>query len=419
METVELKPASFTVSVPKIIENNCKVNDSKVNVKVTRSPDPSPLTKSEPAEVAYEGEDEHEENSSVKRNIFDFDLPFHEGFSSSERRMALDEPDLNEMKSSEIDLIQSGHVSDPGFGKAEIWASPMLKRSCSNLETRQVLRKIADHLPPSKSQSFEELQGLAPMEDMNHGSPASVLSHFSADKVMLKKHSSSQILPSRSRRLWWKLFLWSHRNLHQQRRIKPVNSPLAVMNQQGGYSSDTIEPSRSFKFKMTESSLSRSSAAAALKGKMVIDNVGLRSGSGLWPHNQWVAFAAESSSSNSPLISRVDEWVNDLSFSPESPYGDDHGVNSDEGGVITFPPSPKTARSPSNKSNWARHFDPKLPEEVLHANSIVQSLNSSSTVAHICGIGLKVMPSISHFSSLKSVNLSSNSIGTFLLKKTW
>lgn len=34
----------------------------------------------------------------------------------------------------------------------------------------------------------------------------------SADKVMLKKHSSSQVLSSRSRKLWWKLFLWSHRS---------------------------------------------------------------------------------------------------------------------------------------------------------------------------------------------------------------
>nr|DAD29961.1 TPA_asm: hypothetical protein HUJ06_031429 [Nelumbo nucifera] len=37
---------------------------------------------------------------------------------------------------------------------------------------------------------------------------------------MLKKHSSSQVLSSRSRRLWWKLFLWSHRNLHKPSNVK-------------------------------------------------------------------------------------------------------------------------------------------------------------------------------------------------------
>nr|DAD37656.1 TPA_asm: hypothetical protein HUJ06_008297 [Nelumbo nucifera] len=54
----------------------------------------------------------------------------------------------------------------------------------------------------------------------------------SANRVMLKKHSSSQVLSSRSRRLWWKLFLWSHRNLH-----KPSNVKLKLkLNLPGGCS---------------------------------------------------------------------------------------------------------------------------------------------------------------------------------------
>jgi hypothetical protein len=36
----------------------------------------------------------------------------------------------------------------------------------------------------------------------------------SADHVMLKKWSSSQVLPPCSRKIWWCLFLWGHRNLH-------------------------------------------------------------------------------------------------------------------------------------------------------------------------------------------------------------
>jgi hypothetical protein len=50
-------------------------------------------------------------------------------------------------------------------------------------------------------------------------------------------------------------------------------------------------------------------------------------------------------------------------------------------------------------------------DEVVQANTIVQSLNAFSSVAHISGMGLKVVPMIAPFSSLRAVNLSSNFIG--------
>ncbi|XWS14984.1 hypothetical protein CRYUN_Cryun35bG0055500 [Craigia yunnanensis] len=303
-------------------------------------------------------------------------------------------------------MIQSGHISDPGIGRAEFWASPKLKRFCSNLETRDVLRKVVDQLPPSKSQSFEELQDLSARvrDDFNPGSPVSIMTRCSADRVMLKKHSSSQVLPSRSRRLWWILFLWSHRNFHKHWTTKPRPLPVtATLNQHGGYSSDTIKPHRAMK-------LSKMESPGLFSGELKKDFTGNCDDnqswngfhnrvSGLWPQNQWVAFPSPSSS-----FTRVDEWVRDLETQIAPPADDVNGEES-----ITFPPSPDTGKSQARSmAHLTRRSEINLSEEILHANSVIQTLNSSSTVAHISGIGLKAIPVISGYSSLRSVNLSNN-----------
>ncbi|KAI7978837.1 hypothetical protein LOK49_Contig724G00003 [Camellia lanceoleosa] len=313
----ESKAASFRVPVPFGISGN-----SKCNVK--------------PTEVSYEGEDEQEENLSMKRDNSDFDFQSHVNFTNWVKQLMLNlRTKLIKDAEEGVDLIQSGHVSDPGIGKTEFWASPNLKRSCSNLETR--------------TQSFEELRRLADrfQEDMlpkNPGSPRSVMTHY------------SQMLPSRSRRLWWKLFLWSHRNLHKPWSTKPQTIPIkSIFNQQGGYCSDDLETKQSF-------------------------------------GNQWVAFSTES-----PLT-RVDEWVKELAIQqPPLPVNDDGGDN-DNDNEIVFPQSPETGKSPTSTSLPASKCE--YLEEILYADTVIQSLNSSSTVAPHRGIGLKVIPTLAQFSSL-------------------
>ncbi|PIA55183.1 hypothetical protein AQUCO_00800129v1 [Aquilegia coerulea] len=302
-----------------------------------------------------------------------------------------------------IEFIQSGHISDPGIERTEFWASPVLKRSCSNLGIRDMLRKISDQVPPKKSHSYEDLQNLT--ENMTkevhggmNGSPLSVMTPCSADKVMLKKHSSSQVLPSRSKRLWWKLFLWSHRNMHKSEMGKPkLLSVNHTSDQRGGYCSDTLEPSRAEEKSLVESPVSFS-------GECRIDNnhnwdkfQGEVSGS--WPQNQWVAFPTESS-----CLTRVDEWVSSVRAEAPLPVKEDDNVDED----IFFPPSPENRGSPTRTTVW--HTNLNLSEEVLHANSVIQSLNSSTTNAHITGMSLKVIPTVSRFSGLRSINLSGNFI---------
>ncbi|XP_023524108.1 uncharacterized protein LOC111788125 [Cucurbita pepo subsp. pepo] len=397
----EAKSSTMDVAILYPSENN-----SKLDVKETNNE--NPVGGGGAVEAAYEGEDERDDNS-IKRNLSDFDLAaqdtcgeeFEFRFSTSLEKQF----DNTVVEGGEgADAIQTGHVSDPGIGKAVCWASPKLKRSCSNLETRDVLRDLSHQMPPSKSQSFEKLQELADKmwNYVEPGSPESIMTHRSADKVMLKKRSSSQILPSRSRRLWWKLFLWSHRNLQKPWTTKAAAPTSSAFNQQGGYCSDNLEPNRAVGKSMMESpgSFAEETWTNDPSNSKVEDQnqESLCNGvSGLWPQNQWVAFSAESSS-----LRRVDEWVKDLQIEPRLSIDYIRDDNDED----TFsPPCPERTAS-----HTARRGEPNLTEEILHANSVIQSLNSSSTVAHISGIGLKAIPTISHLSGLRSVNLSGNLI---------
>lgn len=372
-------------------------------------------------EEAYEGEDEHEDSPSIKRELSDFDLQVHDptgkeiNYPSLYKKQAniqLEDRDDKHLRKS-VDLIQSGHVSDPGIGKSYFWASPKLKRSCSNLERRDMLRKIADHFPSSKSQSFEDLQGLSANQMENLESPRSVMTHCSADRVMLKRRSSSQVLPSGSKKLWWKLFLWSHRNIHQPwvSKSTQLHPASAVLNSQCGYSSDILEPKqgKTLKHVGSPSPASPSGEYFSKSGKdKNIDNQKWsrfhKENFDFCTQNQWVAFSTESTSFN-----RVDEWVKDLENQQPPPEDD---FDNDNIGTIVLTPSPDADRSMARSTTQlARHQETKLSKDFLYANSMVQSLNPASTAAHISGIGIKAIPAITHFSSLRSVNLSNNFIG--------
>lgn len=426
-EIRDLNSGTLDVTVPYGIQKNSRTNVRVMNLE-------SPV-KAE-AEDAYEGEDEHENSPSIKRELSDFDLLVHEalasegGYDPTDKKMKstsfyenqannniqLEDKDDKYNKKS-VDMILSGHISDPGIGKADFWASPKLTRSCSNLERRDVFfsKKTHDFLSP-KSQTFEDSQELSANQMVNLESPRSVMTHCSADRVMLKRHSSSQVLPSRSKRLWWKLFLWSHRNIHRPQLSKSTQlhpASAALKSQCGGYSSDTLEPKQGKALMRHVESPSPGSSSGEYFQKSCIDkNIDNQRWSrfhkenfGFWPQTQWVAFSAESSSLN-----RVDEWVKDLEIQQPLPEDD---FDDDNMGTIVYPPSPEAGTSMARSTTQlVRQPDANLSKEILIANSMVQSLNPASTAAHISGIGIKAIPAISHFSGLRTVNLSSNFIGT-------
>ncbi|XP_045803420.1 uncharacterized protein LOC123896992 [Trifolium pratense] len=398
--------------------------NSRSNVKVTSL---ESHAKTE-VEEAYEGEDEHEDSPSIKRELSDFDLQVHEavankgGYDPTGKEMNspslykekanIQLEDRDEYHKKSVDLILSGHVSDPGMGRSNFWASPQLKRSCSNMERRDILRKTAHHFPTSKSQSFEDLQELSANQMVNLESPRSVTTQRSADRVMLKRRSSSQVLPSGSKKLWWKLFLWSHRNIHQPwvSKSTQLHPASAVLNSQCGYSSDILEPKQgnTLRHRRSPSPTSSSREFFSKSGKdKTIDNPSWsrfqkEKNFDFQTQNQWVAFSTESSSFNI-----VDEWVKDLENQQppsEEDFADDNIEN-------TVSPPPDADRSIARSTiQLTRHQDGNLSKDILYANSVVQSLNPASTAAHISGIGIKAIPAITHFSSLRSVNLSNNFI---------
>ncbi|CAG7904902.1 unnamed protein product [Brassica rapa] len=290
---------------------------------------------------SYDGEDERDENDSTHRESPPkFQVQEQAVASPTSKELG---KEVTVCSENEHDNEESGHVSDPGLGRATSWvASPKLKRSCSTLSKFNGADPRAFH---DQRDSFET---------------KSVRSHRSADGVMLKKHSSMQILPSGSRRLWWKLFLWSHRNLHKHL----VSLKSSGNNHQSGYTSDFAEQSQT----------SHQDSANNHQCHK----------------NQWVAFSAESSS-----MKRVDEWVRGLDVDTVIPVNEEEDKPS-------FMASSKMVRSPSGNVNDS--------EAIVHANSLIQSLSKSSSMAHISSIGLKAVPSISHFTSLKSIDLSNNFI---------
>ncbi|PQM40539.1 uncharacterized protein Pyn_24505 [Prunus yedoensis var. nudiflora] len=171
-----LKPATLGVLIPYGVEKKYTTPNGKA-----RSPE-SPIGFVETA--FYEGEDEHEGSPLERENCCNDCSHLQTPEANSGEVAPSGKMDLSESDSG--DRIQSGHLSDPGVGKAEFWASPKLTRSCSNLEThhKDVVKKMSSKLPASKSQYFEELHELADSvtKDVDPGSPGSELTHFTADK---------------------------------------------------------------------------------------------------------------------------------------------------------------------------------------------------------------------------------------------
>ncbi|CAL4941510.1 unnamed protein product [Urochloa decumbens] len=277
--------------------------------------------------------------------------------------------------------------------------APKLKRSCSNIETKRPGPREAPPAMPARSRSYGDLGNLTgglaadmsaatPHGAAPEGSPASVKTSRTADRVMLKKRSSSQVLPSRSRKLWWRLFLWSHRNLHRPARPSAEAYSPGDRRHGGGYTSDTLEEDRKNKRVMVDDSPPPASVP-----------------------NQWVAFSAENS-----LHDRVSAWVCSIENEPpfriaEEDEEYDGGEDDDGDECAAARPRPfELGESSSGKNPGTRSKRCAAADEVVQANTIVQSLNTFSSVAHISGMGLKVVPMIAPFSSLRAVNLSSNFI---------
>lgn len=197
--------------------------------------------------------------------------------------------------------------------------------------------------------------------------PLSIKTSSSADCLILQNHSPCQVLCSESKNMCWNLCLWSDRNLDisSAGRLALVHS--------AAYTHEIDEELDEKKATEIE--------------------------------NQWVAFPLLSSSHD-----RVYSWINSLEdCSTICPIDDKETFAGKEEKDIAFPDHMEVGES---SGKYHSHITPRgAAEEMIQAiNNVNQSLNSFTSVAHFAGIGLKVVPSISAFGSLRSVSLTRNFI---------
>ncbi|TVU48112.1 hypothetical protein EJB05_07737 [Eragrostis curvula] len=354
------------------------------------------------AESARQERDGKEDKASVKRGASDASIVAGEDSTTCES----DDAGKNGVGGgAESDAAGDSSPSDGRMSSPT--ASPRLQRSCSNIETarRCVPKEFVDL--PAKSRSYGDLKTLRSgrlllTTSSGGGAPdasptaASVRTSCSADRVMLKKRSSRQVLPSRSRKLWWRLLLWSHRNMHRPGAsattpfLPPSADTYNAPRQNDGYTSDTLDVVTA----ATREPKNKEVAAEEEEEEPI--------------PNQWVAFSAEASSS----LDRVSAWVNSLG------NGSFHAVDEEEEEEDDVAEHDPAARAPCSEivecSALAaeKHARGKrrAADEAVQASSVVQTLNMVSSVAHISGMGLKAVPMIAAFSTLRAVNLSGNFI---------
>ncbi|KAL5219348.1 hypothetical protein ABZP36_020032 [Zizania latifolia] len=323
--------------------------------------------------LACEGRGQDDDKASLKMEVSDVDLLAGGADSSGYSSDAVDKDDSSAAPDGSESVVGLMVQSSPS----------RLERSCSNIETAARCGSKAFDLP-TKWLSYGDLMTMPARSSITPtGAPdasptASVKTSCSADHVMLKKRWSSQVLPSQSRKLWWKLFLRSHRDrdLHRPATTTIPELP-SVEQQHDGYTSDK--------------------AAATTDAK----NKGIAAEQEPIP-NQGVAFSAETTS-----LERVSAWVNSLRDG--SFHADDEDIlEHDEEEVHSHCQDAAEPSSLGGKSSaQARR---RMAGEAIKASSIIQTLNTSSSVAHIAGMGLTGVPMISPFSSLRAVNLSGNFI---------
>ncbi|KAL6641136.1 hypothetical protein ACP70R_019317 [Stipagrostis hirtigluma subsp. patula] len=345
-----------------------------------------------PVEARKGGDGQLGEKVSADDDLSDFEFDFH---AAAKKAIG---SDTDRAEEADAGAPAQGATIIASDAAAALDASAKLKRSCSNIETKRPGPRDAPAMP-ERSRSYGDLGNLqgglaaeteaatTPRSGAPEASPASVKTSRSADRVMLKKRSSSQVLPSRSRKLWWRLFLWSHRNLHRPRSARPAAAARSP-GRHAGYTSDTLEEGPA-------------AAAADRKNKNVMVDDSPPPASPI--ANQWVAFSAENS-----LRDRVSAWVCSIEAEPLPIAEDNDGDEIDE--CAARPRPLELGESSSGKGHGGKPKRCAAADEVVQANSIVQSLNAFSSVAHISGMGLKVVPMIAPFSSLRAVNLSGNFI---------
>lgn len=323
------------------------------------------------------------------------------------------------------DEILTGHISDPGIYDRDEPQS-MFKSSAflSNSIIAPVDNKVV-FLRKSESDPYicKLLPSEGNVENMSaeigeHASSPTEPTFCSADKVTLKLESSSKVLDSNKRHSWWKIFMVSHRNIHLEG-LKQASDTVAFggeiigkpPNPVTGYTSDICDMGQ---FSENDDA-SRDALVTTEKeylGKAVFTGnhsehrqvdaleLGMQASyeKALGPSNEWVACSTAESG-----LSRVEEWIQNIQQSDAS-IEEEIALESERLSNEICIEEVCAVASTTQKTVGPVSIDAEL------TNAAIRSLNPFSTVAHIAGIGLREVPSLGLFNSLKTINLSANKI---------
>ncbi|XP_042382620.1 uncharacterized protein LOC121975202 [Zingiber officinale] len=384
--------ANLGEPIPLIAQGKSPVESAQTKMCDTKNPK---FEQTEPGtEAAYEGGDEHDDSFSPRKAFSEFEFQVFDvdkrelNSESFDEELNIDGSDsslLKEDTASEM-ITYNGHASDPGIGRAEILSGPLhLKRSCSYIETKRFVRS------PAMTNSSDDVLNICETvgghaTNAIPGSPKSVMTSFSADRAMLTKSCSSQVLPSMGAKHRSDLFLLSQNNSHNPRMTAPQRISInGTSKNAGGYCSNVLE--------------SRSCFEMDSKPKMKQSEI--TTADDLWSQNHGVAFYSESST-----FDRVDAWVQSLG--DDSSYPIDSYQTDDPAEEATSNTNILKVEKISGKKQT--QTGRTTGEDIIEDSYIFQPSCSFPQTVHISGMGLKAIPAISAFNNLRSVNLSGNMI---------
>eukprot|EP00249_Psilotum_nudum_P021144 c27992_g2_i1 orf=452-3127(-) len=368
--------------------------------------------------------------------------------------------------------IHSGHVSDPGIyqreelmpacslpllqGTGDTFSSEardslclqecVMNHDASRLECHGIISEQSSHLKmPTLSYEHEipcvTVEGYCQAE--SHGSSQSELTCHSADKVTLNPEASREVLSSNKPKSWWKVFMPSRGDIHREDSYPDTNVAVSVeeTDRQGtnpmvGHASDTCDccgvhtsdcAGSTLDAEAVNSnaahvkSLSAGQRSDSLEGDVDALNkceadlslTGTSTGPAVfWNSKEWVAFSSEQSD-----WQRVDEWVSSIEPLILPAEGETTGYDVSAFGLdsVDLKGTQSTGKQREKEAGAeslgliSKGYG-VAPVDFEHANAAFRSLNALSTVAHISGMSLTVVPSMGMYNSLKTLNLSANCI---------
>ncbi|CAK9232456.1 unnamed protein product [Sphagnum jensenii] len=260
--------------------------------------------------------------------------------------------------------------------------------------------------------------------------------HRSEDLPVVEMQSECLLKGKQQHRPWWKVFLFTHRNIH--RRV-PLGLPLS--NGFGGYGSevDYCSDNRPHPMFLQEQPFQdetfvgdrKAVEIMNMEGECVVD----------MSTSNFDAVAAQlpvATSSSSLMaiaaamdiagdrkvyiphkadLSRVEEWVNSIDFASHLPV--DKDIENDDVQTSREPSSPTApaltffstrAQSSSGHQMNVDGDGSLMGGDAEMAALIARSVNPLSTVAYFSGVGLRIIPPLALYNSLKTLNLSANHI---------